>query len=170
MATSVVYASIFAAVLASIPAIKTQMVVFDTAVVDLTEMLQDPVDVLFGTQLGGGTDINKALSYCQGLIRQPQETILVLISDLYEGGNNNEMLKRVGSIVASGVQFVTLLALNDDGAPCFDHRNASAFDTLGSPAFACTPDQFPDLMAATLSRQDISLWAAKAGLMTTKGK
>jgi Mg-chelatase subunit ChlD len=170
MATSVVYASIFAAVLASIPAIKTQMVVFDTAVVDLTEMLQDPVDVLFGTQLGGGTDINKALSYCQGLIRQPQETILVLISDLYEGGNNNEMLKRVGSIVASGVQLVTLLALNDDGAPCFDHRNAAAFATLGSPAFACTPDQFPDLMAATLSRQDISLWAAKAGLMTTRGK
>jgi VWA domain containing CoxE-like protein len=170
MATSVVYASIFAAVLASIPAIKTQMVVFDTAVVDLTEMLQDPVDVLFGTQLGGGTDINKALSYCQGLIRQPQETILVLISDLYEGGNNNEMLKRVGSIVASGVQLVTLLALSDDGAPCFDHRNAGAFATLGSPAFACTPDQFPDLMAATLSRQDIGLWAAKAGLMTTRGK
>jgi VWA domain containing CoxE-like protein len=170
MATSVVYASIFAAVLASIPAIKTQMVVFDTAVVDLTEMLQDPVDVLFGTQLGGGTDINKALSYCQGLIRQPQETILVLISDLYEGGNNNEMLKRVGSIIASGVQLVTLLALNDDGAPCFDHRNAGAFATLGSPAFACTPDQFPDLMAATLSRQDIGLWAAKAGLMTTRGK
>jgi Mg-chelatase subunit ChlD len=170
MATSVVYASIFAAVLASMPAIKTQMVVFDTAVVDLTEMLQDPVDVLFGTQLGGGTDINKALSYCQGLIRQPQETILVLISDLYEGGNNNEMLKRVGSIVASGVQLVTLLALNDDGAPCFDHRNAGTFATLGSPAFACTPDQFPDLMAATLSRQDIGLWAAKAGLMTTRGK
>jgi VWA domain containing CoxE-like protein len=170
MATSVVYASIFAAVLASIPAIKTQMVVFDTAVVDLTEMLQDPVDVLFGTQLGGGTDINKALSYCQGLIRQPQETILVIISDLYEGGNNNEMLKRVGSIVASGVQLVTLLALSDNGAPCFDHRNAAAFATLGSPAFACTPDQFPDLMAATLSRQDIGLWAAKAGLMTTRGK
>jgi predicted metal-dependent peptidase len=170
MATSVVYASIFAAVLASIPAIKTQMVVFDTAVVDLTEMLQDPVDVLFGTQLGGGTDINKALSYCQGLIRQPQETILVLISDLYEGGNNNEMLKRVGSIIASGVQLVTLLALNDDGAPCFDHQNAGAFATLGSPAFACTPDQFPDLMATTLSHQDIGLWAAKTGLMTTRGK
>jgi hypothetical protein len=169
MATSVVYASIFAAVLASMPALKTQMVVFDTAVVDLTELLQDPVDVLFGTQLGGGTDINKALSYCQGLIRQPQETILVLISDLYEGGNNNELRKRVGSIVASGVQLVTLLALNDDGAPCFDRSNAAAFATLGSPAFACTPDQFPDLMAATLSRQDIGLWAAKAGLATTRG-
>ena len=120
MATSVVYASIFAAVLASMPAVKTQLVVFDTSVVDLTEMLQDPVDVLFGTQLGGGTDINRALSYCQGHVRQPQETILVLISDLCEGGNNEAMLKRVASIVASGVQMVTLLALSDDGAPYFE--------------------------------------------------
>jgi hypothetical protein len=168
MATSVIYASIFAAVLASIPAVKTQMVVFDTAVVDLTEMLQDPVDVLFGTQLGGGTDINRALSYCQGLVRQPQETIMVLISDLYEGGNQSEMRKRAAAIAASGVQLITLLALNDDGAPCFDRENASFLAALGSPAFACTPDLFPDLMAAALSRQDLSLWAAKEGLMTMR--
>jgi hypothetical protein len=168
MATSVIYASIFAAVLASIPAVKTQMVVFDTAVVDLTEMLQDPVDVLFGTQLGGGTDINRTLSYCQGLVRQPQETIMVLISDLYEGGNQTEMRKRAGAIVASGVQLITLLALNDDGAPCFDRENASFFSALGSPAFACTPDRFPELMAAALSRQDLSLWAAKEGLTTVR--
>jgi VWA domain containing CoxE-like protein len=168
MATSVIYASIFAAVLASIPALKTQMVVFDTAVVDLTEMLQDPVDVLFGTQLGGGTDINRALNYCHGLVRQPQETILVLISDLYEGGNQTEMRKRAAAIVASGVQLITLLALNDDGAPCFDRDNASFFASLGSPAFACTPDRFPDLMAAALGRQDLSLWAAKEGLTTVR--
>ncbi len=168
MATSVIYASIFAAVLASIPAVKTQMVVFDTAVVDLTEMLQDPVDVLFGTQLGGGTDIHRALSYCQGLVRQPQETIMVLISDLYEGGNQAEMRKRAAAIAASGVQLITLLALNDDGAPCFDRENASFFAALGSPAFACTPDRFPDLMAAALSRQDLSLWAAKEGLTTVR--
>src|SRR5688572_21171518 len=87
MATSVVYAGVFSAVLASLPSVSTKMVVFDTAIVDLTDKLADPVDVLFGTQLGGGTDINLALSYCQGLIRQPQETILVLISDLYEGGD-----------------------------------------------------------------------------------
>lgn len=160
MAASVVYASIFAAVLASIPAVKTQLVVFDTAVVDLTELLQDPVDILFGTQLGGGTDINRALSYCQGYVRQPQETILVLVSDLYEGGNNDAMLKRVASLVASGVQMVTLLALSDEGAPCFDHYNAKAFASLGVPAFACTPDQFPDLMAAAISRADINQWAA----------
>jgi hypothetical protein len=169
MATSVVYASIFAAVLASLPAVRTQLVVFDTAVVDLTPMLQDPVDVLFGTQLGGGTDINKALSYCQGLIRQPQETILVLISDLYEGGNNQALRQRVGSILAAGVQLITLLALNDDGAPFFDRQNAATFATLGSPAFACTPDQFPELMAMALSRQDIGLWAARAGLLATRG-
>ena len=78
------------------------------------------------------------MSYCQGLISNPEDTILVLISDLYEGGNKNEMLKRVASIVASGVQFVTLLALNDDGAPYFDHSNAQKFATMGIPSFACT--------------------------------
>jgi Mg-chelatase subunit ChlD len=168
MASSVVYSSIFAAVLASIPAVKTQLVVFDTAVVDLTELLQDPVEVLFGTQLGGGTDINKALTYCQGLVRQPQETILVLVSDLYEGGNEQAMRKRAAAIAASGVQFITLLALSDDGAPGFDHQNASFFASLGSPAFACTPDRFPDLMAAALRRQDLGLWVAQNGLVTAR--
>ena len=151
MASSVVYASIFAAVLAAIPAVNTRLVVFDTAVVNLTDLLQDPVDVLFGTQLGGGTDINQAIAYCQGMIRQPQETILVLISDLYEGGNNAVLLKRVASLVTSGVKMIALLALNDDGAPCFDHQNAAAFARLGITAFACTPDQFPDVMAAAIS-------------------
>lgn len=160
MATSVVYAGIFSAVLASLPAVKTHLVVFDTAVVDLTELLQDPVEVLFGTQLGGGTDINQALAYCQSLIRQPQDTILVLISDLYEGGNPVEMRKRVSTLVASGVQLITLLALNDDGAPCYDHDNTQFMASLGIPAFACTPDRFPDLMAAAISRQDLKHWVA----------
>ncbi len=169
MATSVVYASIFAAVLASLPAVKTQLVVFDTSIVDLTEQLQDPVEVLFGTQLGGGTDINRALGYCQGLVRNPTETILVLISDLYEGGNNAEMLKRVAALVASGVQFIILLALNDDGAPYFDHSNAAKMAGFGIPSFACTPDQFPDLMAAAINRQDIGKWAAAQDIVTARG-
>jgi len=168
MATSVVYSGIFGAVLASLPAVQTRMVVFDTSVVDLTEMLNDPVDVLFGTQLGGGTDINRALAYCQELVRQPQETILVLISDLYEGGSREEMLKRTTSLVNSGVQVIVLLALNDDGAPSFDHSIAEAMAGLGIPAFACTPDLFPDLMAATISRQDITQWAARRNIVTTR--
>uniref|UniRef100_A0A832H412 VWA domain-containing protein n=1 Tax=Oscillatoriales cyanobacterium SpSt-402 TaxID=2282168 RepID=A0A832H412_9CYAN len=160
MATSVVYAGIFSAVLASLPAVQTRLVVFDTAVVDLTELLQDPVDVLFGTQLGGGTDINQALAYCQGLVQQPHETILVLISDLFEGGNQTDLRKRLSTLVTSGVQLITLLALNDDGAPCYDHDNAHFMASLGVPAFACTPDLFPDLMAAAISRQDLQQWAA----------
>ena len=170
MATSVVYAGVFSAVLASIPAVSTRLVVFDTAVVDLSEKLADPVDVLFGTQLGGGTDINRALAYGQSLVRQPQETILVLISDLFEGGDAKEMLKRVGTLVASGVQMICLLALNDEGAPMFDKNHAAALAALGIPAFACTPDLFPDLMAAAIQRQDISRWVAQQGITTSRAK
>ncbi len=166
MASSVVYASIFGAVLASLSAINTRLVVFDTAVVDLSEDLADPVDVLFGVQLGGGTDIHRALTYCHSVIRQPHDTILILISDLYEGGNHEQMLKRAASLVASGVNMIALLALDDDGAPSFDHNTAAAFGALGIPAFACTPDRFPDLIAAAISRQDIDQWAAQQGLVT----
>jgi len=169
MASSVVYAGIFSAVLASLPAVTTRLVVFDTAVVDLSEQLADPVDVLFGTQLGGGTDINAALAYCQTLIRQPQETILVLLSDLYEGGNAKEMLKRTAALVSAGVQMIGLLALNDDGAPMFDAHHAAAFAALGIPAFACTPDLFPDLMAAAIQRRDLGQWAAQHGITAARG-
>jgi Mg-chelatase subunit ChlD len=155
MAASVVYASVFAAVLASIRALRTSLVVFDTAVVDLTEQLADPVEVLFGTQLGGGTDINRAIGYAQSLITRPRDTVLVLISDLYEGGNRAEMLGRVAALTAAGVQVVVLLALSDDGAPGYDHDNAAALAALGVPAFACTPDAFPEVMAAAIERSDL---------------
>ncbi len=165
MAPSVVYASVFAAVLASIKAVSTSVVVFDTAVVDLTPLLADPVEVLFGTQLGGGTDINRALAYSQGLVRRPKDTIFFLISDLYEGGRNDEMLKRAAAMIASGVQFIVLLALDDQGAPSYDKSNAAKLVAMGAPCFACTPDLFPDLMAAAIKRQSLEQWAAKAGIV-----
>jgi len=168
MGTSVIYSGIFGAVMASLPAIQTKMVVFDTNVVDLTEELDDPVELLFGVQLGGGTDINRALTYCQQITQRPTETILVLITDLYEGGNQEEMRNRAKSLVEAGVQVVVLLALNDDGAPSYDHNNAEYMAMLGIPVFACTPDKFPDLMAAALSKQDIAMWAAKEDLVTKK--
>ncbi|WP_174184531.1 VWA domain-containing protein [Nocardia barduliensis] len=159
MAASVVYASVFGAVLASMRSLRTSLVVFDTEIVDLTDQLDDPVDVLFGTQLGGGTDINRALAYCQSLVTRPADTLFVLISDLYEGGIRDEMLRRVRSMQESGVQVVVLLALSDDGAPAFDHDNAAALGALGIPAFACTPDKFPDLLAVALDRGDVQSWA-----------
>ena len=159
MASSVVYASVFGAVLASMRAVKTSLVVFDTAVVDLTDRLADPVDVLFGTQLGGGTDINRAIAYCQGLITRPRDTIFVLISDLYEGGIRDEMLARMAALAADGVTAVALLALSDEGAPSYDHEHAAALAGLGIPAFACTPDAFPELLALAIEGGDITAWA-----------
>lgn len=169
MAASVVYSSIFGAVMASLPAVKTQLVVFDTAVVDLTEKLDDPVELLFGTQLGGGTDINKAVGYCQGLVTDPANTILILISDLIEGGVERNLLQRTDELVQSGVQFITLLALSDQGAPAYDRDIAAKMSALGVPSFACTPDKFPSLMAAAIRKEDIALWAAKEELVTTRG-
>ncbi|MFE2875774.1 VWA domain-containing protein [Streptomyces roseus] len=155
MAASVVHASVFGAVLASMRTVATRLVVFDTAVVDLTDQLEDPVDVLFGTQLGGGTDINRALAYCQSRITRPADTVVVLISDLYEGGIRDGMLARVAAMKASGTEFVALLALSDEGAPAYDREHAAALAALGVPAFACTPDLFPEVMAAALEKRPL---------------
>ncbi|WP_435242345.1 VWA domain-containing protein [Streptomyces cucumeris] len=157
MAASVVHASVFGAVLASMRSLSTRLVVFDTSVVDLTDQLDDPVDVLFGTRLGGGTDINRALAYCQSRITRPADTVVVLISDLYEGGIRDEMLGRVAAMKASGVQFVALLALSDEGAPSYDREHAAALAALGAPAFACTPDLFPEVMAAAIERRQLPI-------------
>jgi len=164
MASSVVYASVFGAVLASLRSLRTSLVVFDTAVVDLTPLLSDPVDVLFGTQLGGGTDINQAIGYCQGLITRPRDTIVVLISDLYEGGAAGEMLARMSALRSSGVTVVALLALSDEGAPSYDASHAAALAELGIPAFACTPDAFPELLALAIEGGDIAAWAHRRDL------
>ncbi|MBN1988247.1 MAG: VWA domain-containing protein [Bacteroidales bacterium] len=159
MGTSVVYSGIFGAVMASLPNVRTKMVVFDTSVVDLTEDLKDPVDLLFGVQLGGGTDINQALKYCQELVSKPDDTILILITDLYEGGNAQEMHRRAQEIVGSGVQLICLLALNDDGCPAYSHSHASEFAKNNIPVFACTPDLFPELMSAAIKKLDLKQWA-----------
>ncbi len=166
MAESVVYASVFGTVLAGMGALDTSLVVFDTEVVDLTAQLEDPVDILFATQLGGGTDINQAIAYCQGLVTRPEETVLVLISDLMEGGRRDECVARMAALVDSGVVTVALLALNDGGSPAFDHDLAAELAAVGVSAFACTPDLFPDLMAAAMERQDLGRWAAGQGVTT----
>jgi Mg-chelatase subunit ChlD len=167
MAESVVFSSVFGAVLASLRSVRTRLVVFDTEVVDLTDEIDDPVDVLFGVQLGGGTDINRALAYCEALVEKPTDTVLVLISDLFEGGIAEEMLRRSSALVDAGVTLVALLALSDSGRPSYDAEHAAALAGIGVPAFACTPDLFPDLMAAAIERRDLTQWAATNDLVTT---
>ena len=161
MGESVVYASIFGAVMASLPALRTSLVVFDTVVVDLTDQLHDPVEVLFGTHLGGGTDINAAVAYCQDLITAPVDSIFLLISDLYEGGIAGELIRRLNAMKLAGVQVVVLLALSDSGAPAYDRQHAAALEAIGIPAFACTPDAFPDLLACAVERGDVGAWAQR---------
>jgi hypothetical protein len=168
MGSSVVYAGVFGAVLASLPAVRTRVVVYDTSVVDLTAELHDPVDVLFGTQLGGGNDTPRALDYCASLLEKPQDTIFVLISDLYEGGGSAAMLQKLEAFVTAGVTVISLLALSDDGKPSFDTQNGAALAKMGVPVFACTPDLFPDLMAAAIQRRDLGDWAASEGIVTAQ--
>jgi len=166
MASSVVYSSIIGSIMASLRSIRTHMVVFDTSVVDLTEKLDDPVDLLFAAQLGGGTHINRALQYAQQLITNPLDTIVVLISDLMEGGPENQMLRTVQQLQQSGLQFYSLLALNDRGAPAFDHKIAAKMAGMGIPSFACTPEHFPDLMASAIRKEAIHNWLGRKGIVT----
>jgi hypothetical protein len=108
------------------------------------------------------------VGYCQSLVREPRNTILILISDLYEGGVEGKLLRRANELVEAGVQFIALLALSDEGAPAYDRDLAAKLAALGVPSFACTPDAFPGLMAAAIKREDVSAWAAGQGLKTSR--
>ncbi len=169
MLRSVIYASVFAAVLASIPTVSTKLVCYDTEVVDLSDQLSDPVEVLFGVQLGGGNDTPKALAYCEQLIRRPEQTHLILISDLFEGSLSQDMIERLGRFVAAGVRLVVLLSLDDEGRSSYDTENAKAIAAMGVAVFACTPERFPELMGAALRGEDLFSWAASIDLNLVRG-
>ena len=168
MSSSVVYASIMAAVMASIRSLRTTLVAYDTAVTDLTPLLSDPVDVIFGTQLGGGTDTSPAIEYCRQTITQPADSVFILISDLYDS-DPKRMLAQVGELLGSGVQVVVLLALSDDGVPAYNHDVAKQLAGMGVPAFGCTPDAFPGLLAAAIHGEDLGRWADEQAAAEAKG-
>jgi hypothetical protein len=169
MAASIIYASVMGAIFAGIPSINTHVVAFDTEVVDLTEVCQrDPVDVLFGVQLGGGTDINKSVGYCSELIDNPRKSIFILISDLYEGGVEAGLLQKLTEMYESGVKVIVLLALSDRGTPSYDAALGKKVSAIGIPCFACTPDKLPELVEAALKGKD--LLAASAEIKASQKK
>ncbi|NDV78209.1 VWA domain-containing protein [Dysgonomonas sp. 511] len=162
MADSIIYSSVMGSIFASMPALDTHVVAFDTEITDLTELCrQDPVDMLFGVQLGGGTDINKSVAYCQSLIENPRKTMFILISDLYEGGVRKGLLRRLSEMHEEGVKVITLLALSDSGKPDYDVNLGREISKLGIACFACTPDRLPDLVAAALKGQDLVQFGVK---------
>lgn len=156
MGESVIYSSIIGCILASMSSLKTHIVAFDTQVTDLTEKCADPVDLLYGIQLGGGTDIEKSIAYCQGLVSQPDKTTLFLVTDLYEGGNRAGLIRRLGELKESGVNVVVLLAISDSGSPCYDSGLAGKVADLDIPCFACPPEKLPELLELALKRRSLA--------------
>jgi len=162
MAESVVYGSVTGSIFASLPALNTRVVAFDTEIVDLTEQCgNDPVDMIFGVQLGGGTDINKAVAYCEKFVTDPAQTIFFLISDLIEGGNQAQLIRRMKEMVESGVRVICLLALSDSGIPTFDETVAKRLSEVGVPCFGCTPNKLPELIEGVLKKQNLKTLAAR---------
>lgn len=155
MGESVIYSSIISCILASMSSLSTRIVAFDTNIVDLTEKSDDPVDLLFGFQLGGGTDINKSVAYCQQFIENPSKTLFFLISDLEEGGNRAALLRRLEEMKESGVTVVCLLALAEGGRPYYDANMAQKIAGMGIPCFACNPQMLPSLLERALRGQDL---------------
>ncbi len=155
MGESVIYSSVLACILASMSSLKTHVVAFDTSIVDLTEKCEDPVDLLFGFQLGGGTDIEKSVIYCEQLIENPAKTLFFLISDLEEGGNRAGLLRRLEEMKESGVTVVCLLAIADGGKPYYDAQMAQKIANIGVPCFACNPQKLPQLLERALKGQEL---------------
>ncbi len=162
MGESVIYSSIMSCILASMAALETRIVAFDTNVADLTEKCSDPVDLLFGFQLGGGTDIDRSVAYCEKFIENPSKTLFFLISDLEEGGNRASLLRRLAALRESGVTVICLLAIADKGKPYYDAQMAGRIASLGIPCFACTPEKLPALLERALKGQDLTIFGKEA--------
>lgn len=155
MGESIIYASIVSCILASMASLKTHVVAFDTKFIDLTEKCEDPVDLLFGFQLGGGTNIDQSVAYCQKLIEEPSKTLFFLISDLEEGGNRAALLRRLREMKESGVTVISLLAVSGKGKPYCDAAMAQKVANLGIPCFACSPENLPKLLAKAFRGEEI---------------
>ncbi len=144
MLDSVIYSAVMAGIFAKLPMIETRLIIFDTAVVDLSGYADDPVEVLMGVQLGGGTDINNAVSYCESLCNNPYETIFVVVTDLYEGGNPGYLLKTCSDIISSGSRMVFLTALDREANPAYDVNLGQKIADMGAFVGAMTPEQLGD--------------------------
>lgn len=156
MGESAIYSSVMGCILASMNALKTHVIAFDTQVNDLTEHCSDPVDLLYGIQLGGGTDIAKSVAYCTGLIEEPAKTTLFLVTDLYEGGNRNSLIHQLSELKSSGVNVIVLLAISDSGKPCYDESLAQKIAEFDIPCFACPPEKLPELLERVLKHQPMT--------------
>ena len=139
-----------ASILAGLPALSVKLVVFDTAVVDLSDRIDDPVDQLLSVQLGGGTNIGQAVTYCEGLVTQPSRTVLALISDFEEGASPAVLMAAVRRLAEARVTLIGLAALGDGGEPVFDRVMAARLADIGMQVAALTPDRFAEWLCGVI--------------------
>jgi|SRR5579883_359934 len=147
MLESAIFSAVMASIFAELPAVKTSLVLFDTNVVDLSDQVGQPVDVLMKVQLGGGTDITKALLYSSTLVRQPQRTIVVLITDFYEGRDERDLIAQTRLMADGGVRMIGLGALGYDARPAYNKSTATKLTKVGMDVLVCTPEKLADCMA-----------------------
>lgn len=150
MLESAIFSAVMASIFAALPAMRTSLVLFDTQVVDLSDQVKDPVDVLLGIQLGGGTDITQALQYCATLTREPARTICVLVTDFYEGRAESDLVAQVRSMSEAGVRMVGLGALGYDARPQIHRATANKCRKVGMDVLVCTPERLAESMAHIL--------------------
>ena len=142
MASALLHSAVMASILAALPGLSVRLILFDTSVVDVSHLAGDPVEVLMTCQLGGGTDIARAVAYASGLVRRPTRTVVALVSDFEEGGSVSSLVNEVAALAGSGVRLLGLAALNDDGEPWYDRVVAERLAGAGMRVAAMTPDRF----------------------------
>ncbi len=147
MLDSAIFSAVMASIFAELPAVKTSMVLFDTEVVDLSDQVGQPVDVLLSIQLGGGTDITRALQYSHQLVREPGKTIVVLITDFYEGRSEGDLIRQVREMADSGIRMIGLGALGYDARPEYNKSTAKKCRKAGMDILVCTPEKLAECMA-----------------------
>jgi Mg-chelatase subunit ChlD len=159
MAVSAVYSAVMAAIFASLDVLKTNLAFFnERVVVDMTPMLNDPVEVLFSAQLGGAEDLAKAIAFAeQHYITQPEKTILLLITDLFDTcGNVDDLVVRMRRLVESRVKVMVLLKLSDQGKPSYNHDLAKRLTAVGVACFGCTPRLLVGIVERVMKGEDFS--------------
>jgi Mg-chelatase subunit ChlD len=152
MTNSVIHAAVMAGVLAGLPAVRVRLVVFDTAVVDLSEHVSDPVEVLMSVQLGGGTNIGQAVRYCEQLVSQPRRTVLVLVTDFCEGADPRTLIAACKRLQEAGVRLLGLAALDAEANPWYDEQLAGRLAAEGMEIAALTPAQLAHWLAGVMNR------------------
>ncbi|RPF20796.1 VWA domain-containing protein [Myceligenerans xiligouense] len=151
MAASLLYSAVCAGILSGLPGIDVRLVLFDTNVVDMSHLAHDPVSVLLTAQLGGGTDIARAVRFAEGQVRDPSRTVVALVSDFYEGGSVSELLAAVRRLRASGVTLLGLAALDETADPVYDQGTARRLAEAGMEVAALTPERFAEWLGEVLA-------------------